>query len=162
LRLATAGPGNSVNLWDVARGALLLSLKGHEGPIAAVAFSPDGRYVASASSDGTVRLWDAVTGGEVRVCRGHTSAVTGVAFAPDRFHLRLASASEDHTVRVWDVATGQEILTLRAPFHLHPNNLLWYVAAPLKTVAIGPHGRLAAGGQNRTLRIWDANIRARR
>jgi WD40 repeat protein len=163
LRLATAGPGNSVNLWDVARGALFYSLKGHEGPITAVAFSPDGRYVASASSEGTVRLWDPETGGEVRVCRGHTSAVTGVAFAPGPFPLRLASASEDHTVRLWDVATGQEILTLRTPFHLHKNNLTWYVAGPLKAIAFSPDGRrLATGGQNRTLRVWEANNSERR
>jgi WD40 repeat protein len=72
-----------------------------------VAFSPDGRRLASASEDKTVRVWDAATGQQVLALRGHTGAVSCVAFSPDG--RRLASASEDKTVRVWDAASGQEV-----------------------------------------------------
>jgi len=64
-----------------------------------VAWSPDGRCVASASYDETVRLWDARSGQLLHTCVGHTSYVRDIAWSPDG--IRLVSASSDKTVRLW-------------------------------------------------------------
>ena len=84
-----------------------MKLEGHTSWVTAVAFSPDGSLLASASNDKTVRLWNPQTGQEVQVLEGHTSWVTAVAFSHDG--LLLASASYDATVRLWNPQTGQEL-----------------------------------------------------
>lgn len=77
---------------------------GHLAAVTALAFSPDGRWIASGSQDKTIRIWDVTTGHEQRVLKGHSNPVTALAFSPDGQW--LASSSEDGTVRVWDPATG--------------------------------------------------------
>src|SRR5262249_15606654 len=77
----------------------LFALYGHTGEVTAVAFSPDGTRLATASFDRTARLWEARTGQELLVLKGHTHAVRSVVFSPDG--TRLATASFDRTARLW-------------------------------------------------------------
>ena len=108
--VAFAGESNRTYIVDSKTAKELRVLAGHSGPVRAVSFSGDSKYVATASDDSTVRIWDISTGGE-KILKGHDADVTAVAFA--RQGMRVASASEDSTVRIWDAADGSKIQTYR-------------------------------------------------
>jgi WD40 repeat protein len=86
--------------WDAYHS----TLEGHSRQVTAVAFSPDGQLVVSASKDSTVRVWEVATGTCRSTLEGHSDYVTAVAFSPDG--KLVASASWDNTVRVWEVIKG--------------------------------------------------------
>jgi WD40 repeat protein len=114
-----------------------------------VAFGPDGKRLASASSQrtdqraGEVALWDIRTRRRLLTLTGHTRSVTGLAFSPDG--RRLATSSSDQTVRLWDLRTGHELLALRGS------------PSKVTAVAFSPDGyRLAAAFADGMIGLWDA------
>ena len=120
----------------------VLTLRGHAGEVSAVAFSPDGRHLASASHDHKVFIWNVRTGQLVRTLAGHSDVVYGVAYSPDG--TRLATASWDQTVKIWNTSDGRELLTLQGH-----HERVW-------RVAYSPNGQQLASLGNRELIIWDA------
>jgi hypothetical protein len=125
-----------------------LPLLGHTY-VTSVAFSPDGRRIASASGDhlnrnqpGELKVWDARTGKELLGLRGHTGEVLSVCFSADG--RRLASGGEDQTVRVWDALTGQELLALKAH------------TASVRSVCFSPDGTRVASAGGGGVKVWDA------
>jgi WD40 repeat protein/serine/threonine protein kinase len=138
-QLASGGI-NYVKVWDADNGQKLHTLRGHTMLVMSVAFSSDGRWLASGSLDGTVKLWDAATGQEWRTVKAHTRGISSVAFSPDG--KRLASASDDKSVKLWDVATSQEVRTLRG-------EAAW-------SVGFSREGAWLASAGVDGLRLWDA------
>ncbi|MCJ1307514.1 hypothetical protein MMC25_001160 [Agyrium rufum] len=118
-------------------------IKGHADSVRAVAFSPDGKQIASGSSDHTIRLWDSATGTAVRTLKGHSSSVIAVVFSPDG--KQIASGSSDDTIRLWDSATGTAVRTLKGH------------SSSVTAVVFSPDGKqIASGSADQTIRLWDS------
>jgi eukaryotic-like serine/threonine-protein kinase len=148
-RLAVGGPmsDGKVRVYDVATGQLHLPLDGHIR-VVSVAFSPDGRRIASAGLDKMVRLWDATTGQEILTLRGHADLVGRVLFSPDG--QRLASASADGMVRVWDASPFDESADRRVLTVREDGGVIY-------GLAFSPDSRqLASAGSDSAVKIRDA------
>jgi WD40 repeat protein len=138
--------GHSVRVCDAATGSELFSLGKHPCLVNCVAYSPDGRRLASGSSDGVAKIWDAETGRE-NLAFHQAGGIAGLAFSPDG--RRLAAAAGDNIVKVWDVTTGNEALVLRG----HKDSVA--------SVAFSPDGwRLASGSGDGAVKLWDATAAA--
>jgi WD40 repeat protein len=172
-RLVSAAADRTVRVWDAQTGQELRTFKGHAGPVVddrdlvlesmgPVAFSPDGRHVASGhsvevrtgmrmASTTELKVWDAQTGRELVTYQGNAGQITSVAFCPDGQRLASATGDGEGEIKVWDTETGQELHTLPGGF----------------TVAFSPDGRRIVGAGKRLIgaldpsgsgevKVWDA------
>ena len=99
----------TIDLWDLRTGTVVGVLHGHEGPVNTLAYSPDGKCLASGSTDKTIRLWDPAAGREVAVLRGHQRTVEWLCYSRDG--KRICSLDEK-AARLWDTNTGRSIAVL--------------------------------------------------
>jgi WD40 repeat protein len=166
-RIASCGSDGTPHIWDAATGREALVLKGKTGFVIELAYSRDGRYLATASMDvgaiagdlakiaqwgsgnlkvpSEIKLWDAATGEAVSSFRASTAQLSGLAVSPDS--KQLATSHLNGRVRLWDATTGREVQTLRGH------------AGMAGGVAFSPDGRRLAvtGLTENTVRVWDAS-----
>jgi WD40 repeat protein len=152
--LASGGTDSTVRFWPLNRPAERAGdsardpatvLRGHVSSLESVAFSPDGRTLATSSADSTICLWDVATGTRRISLTGHNGEVDSIAFAPDG--RRLVSGSKDRTMKVWDAVTGELCETITG----HTDRI--------ESLAFSPDGRILAsgsGGKDATIKLWDA------
>jgi WD40 repeat protein len=150
--------GGGVQVWDAQGCQEKINVRGHNGPVRAVAYSRDGKLLASTGTElcdqcrsGVVKVRDTVTGREVLTLAGHSGSVYCLAFSPDGSRLASGGGCLDEQgkplpgeVKVWDTKTGKEVQTLEGH------------AAFVTALAWNADGTLlATGSSDRTARIWD-------
>ncbi len=120
----------------------LKSFSGHGSEVSSVAFSPNGKTLASGSWDKTIKLWDIAAGKELKTFSGHSDQVYSVAFSPDG--KTIASGSRDKTIKLWNIATGQELKTFSGHNY------------EVSSIAFSPDGKtVASGSWDKTIKLWD-------
>ncbi len=127
-------------------GASLYTLYwGHSEGVRSVAWSPDGKYIASGSHDGTIQVWETLTGKYLLTYREHKKGVCSVAWSPDGKY--IASAGEDRTVQVWDALNGNTLRKERC-ITVYPELII--------SLAWSPDGEYIVSGGTSFLGVWHA------
>ncbi len=139
---------DTINVWHVQTGQELQTFSGYSDTVNSVAWSPDGRMLASGSSNNTIRIWDTFTGNQSRILEGHTNEIVCIAFS---FNGRLlVSKSLDETVRLWRTDTWELVSILNETTNnLQLRGSLFSPTAPL-LATLGEEGKI--------IRIWDLNF----
>lgn len=145
-KLLALGGFRQVRLVDGHSGEPVASLDGHAETVRAVAFSRDGKLLATAGGfpgrKGEVKIWDVEKRTVLHTIQGHSDCIFAVAFSPDG--KTIATSSYDKLIKLWDVETGKEVRTLKD--HIDA----------VYALAFTPDGsRLISGGADRTVKIWN-------
>jgi WD40 repeat protein len=141
-KTAVTGADKAVKIWDLVSRKRIHTLRGFGSLVLCVAFSPDGKLVASGDGEDKVKIWDVATGQQRATIEGHVGHVDCVAFAPDGEV--LAWGGLFNRVQLWDVAKSRKITTLAG----HTDSV--------DALAFSPDGKtLATGSSDSTVRLWD-------
>ena len=132
---------NKIYLWEVDKVRQLHQLEGHTAWVRSIAFTPDGKILASGSHDSNIKLWNIETGECLQTLTGHTSGIQSLAFNQDG--TTVVSGSNDKTVRLWNIQTG-ECLILQG----HTNNITFVSFHPLDE-------KLITASTDHTVRLWN-------
>lgn len=133
--------GSTIKLWDLATGQVMRTLSGHRDIIFSIAFSPDGKTLASGGADNAIKLWDVKTGRELRTLSGYPSVILSVKFSPDG---RTLAASSNNIIKLSDINSGLEMRTLKG-------HTLY-----VESIAFSPDGNmLASSGFDGMIKLWD-------
>ena len=133
--------GSKIQIGNRRSGKLIQTLKGHSGKITAIAISPDGKLLVSASKDNRIKIWTWPGGNLVTTIEEHSKNVNGVAFSPDG--KTLVSGSDDKTVRIFQIPTGEEIESIN-------------INSKVNAVAVTPDGRtIVSGSRDGNIKLWD-------
>jgi WD40 repeat protein len=153
-------PGEAA-VCEFPSGKVRFRLRGHGHLVLALAYSPDGKRVATASTDKTVKLWNAETGTLQATLKGHAAGVNAVSWNPDG--RRLASGSSDGTIKLWDATTLKEIASFKGHEDVHKNHgdvqytIEWWRG--VSTLSWDQAGRrLASASNDGTVKLWDEDL----
>ncbi len=136
-------PRRSAQSRVIPQANLLYACMGHSSRITSIAWSPDGKFLASASYDKTVQVWDASNGKNILSYKKHSQHVNALAWSHDSKY--LATASDDGTVQIWEARTGKMLVTFRGH------------SEEVSAVAWSPDDfYIASGGSDKAVRVWKA------
>ena len=150
--IASTGDDGTVQVWDITTGRTAFTYRGHlkhsaslgnSISIKTLAWSPDGKRIASGGDDKRVHVWDALTGSNIVVYYAHTDIINALTWSPGGTH--IASASDDKTVQVWDASTARKVFIYKG----HSDSVTG--------VAWSPDGiRIASSSRDETVHLWHA------
>ena len=145
---AAAGWDGKIQLWrknSAGIKTLIRTLPGHEGTINQIKYSPDGKLIASASSDQIIKLWDTENGNLIDTLTGHQDGVNSISFSSDS--KVLVSASEDKTIKIWNIENKPQL-----------NKTLTGHTDSIKTVTVSPDNKfIATAGYDNKIKLWTIN-----
>lgn len=138
----TFSKDRNAKVWDLNTGKLLFTLTRHTADITSVAYSPDGKHIATGSCDNTAKIWDSQTGRLLRTLRGHNLCVQGINFSSDS--KQIITAGKDRVAIVWNAETGEKIQTLAE----NTSHVISAIFSPDGRYVVTVHN-------NSTAKVWD-------
>ncbi len=139
----SGGKDNIVSMWDLATmpSKIVKTFEGHKGPIKSLDVSPNGKYLATGSTDGTIRIWDLLNTNLVYELKGHNKDVNSITFSPDG--KTLVSGGADGVINLWNIENGSRIIS-------QPGHKGW-----IRDIAFSPNGsKLYSCGDDKLINEW--------